>query len=224
MALSLNGALPFTGTYTIEGIALPATTTSNAYADTAFVSTNREVASVDAGADITVRPSTPVTLTALVSNPSGAGLAYAWTQIAGTSVALTSNGPTATFTAPSSTGALQFRVAISDGSPNVASDTVVVNVSTTSATPTPVAGAQSGRFAATPVFTSSGQALAVFRGGTVAQLEAAARAAQANGVWVQDASGGYQLLILNGATFLRDAFVARFAAGFAGDIAVTLVR
>ena len=224
MALSANGALPFTGAYAIEGIALPATTTSNAYADTPFVSTNREVASVDAGVDISVRPSTPVTLSALVSNPSGAGIAYAWTQIAGTSVALTSNGPTATFTAPSRTGALQFRVAISDGSPDVATDTVTVNVSTTSPTPTPVPVGQSGLFAAAPVFTSSGQALAVFRGGTIAQLEAAARAAQANGVWVQDASGSYQLLILGGATFIRDTFVARFPAGFPGDIAVTLVR
>jgi hypothetical protein len=41
---------------------------------------------------------------------------------------------------------------------------------------------------------------------------------------VQDASGAYQLLILGGATFIRDSFVARFPAGFAGVTAVTLVR
>lgn len=224
MALSLNGPQPFIGAYAIEGIALPPTTESNAYADTRFTSTNREAPGVDAGADISVRPGAPVTLSATATNPSGAGLAFTWTQTGGTSVALAANGPTATFTAPSRTGTLQFRIAVSDGSPSVATDTVTVRVSTSAATPAPVPVVQTGRFAAAPVFTASGQALAVFRSGTVDELEAAARSAQAGGVWVQDASGVYRLLILDGAVFIRQDFVARFPAGFAGDIAVTLVR
>jgi hypothetical protein len=224
MALTLNGPQPFVGLYTLEGVALPATTTPNAYADTSFLSTNREVASVDAGADVSVRPGTAVTLSAQATNPSGAGLSYAWSQVSGTAVAIASNGPTATFTAPTRTGTLQFRVAVTDGTPDVVMDTVSVTVSNSSPTPTPVAVVQTGRFASTPVFTGTGQALAVFRSGTVAQLEAAARGAGASGVWVQDSAGRYQLLILDGATFIRDSFVAQFPAGFPGDLAVTLIR
>ncbi|MDA0300974.1 MAG: hypothetical protein O2822_00460 [Chloroflexi bacterium] len=224
IALSLNGPRPFIGEYAIEGIALPPTGDANAYADTAFVSTNREAPGVDAGSDISVRPGAPVTLRAAATNPHGAGLSYTWTQTGGTTVALTPSGPTATFTAPARTGTLQFRVAVSDGSPAVATDTVSVLVSTSSPTPPPAPVVQTGRFAATPVFTAGGQALVVFRTGNVEQLEAAARSAQAGGVWVQDASGAYRLLILDGAAFIRQDFVARFPGGFPGDIAVTLVR
>ena len=122
--------IPGLGNYTIEGIALPATTTENAYADTPFRSTNRETASVDAGMDQSVRPGAAVTLNAAATNPNGAGLIYAWTQTAGTTVALASNGPTATFTAPSRIGALQFRVTVADGSPELPTDTVTMNVTT----------------------------------------------------------------------------------------------
>lgn len=226
LALSRSGPIPFIGTYTIEGIGLPATTEPGAYTGTPFTSTNREVASVDAGADLSVRPGTPVTLSAVVTNPTGAGLAYAWTQTGGTSVALASDGTRATFTAPSRTGTLEFRVAVSDGGA-IVTDTVRVTVSNNAgATPTPAPAPvqQTGRFAATPVFTPTGQALAVFRRGTVEQLEAVARDTGANGVWAQDASGRYQLLVLNGASFLRDQFIAQFPAGFTADTAVTLVR
>ena len=48
--------------------------------------------------------------------------------------------------------------------------------------------------------------------------------AGATGVWAQDAAGRYQLLVLNGASFLRDQFVAQFPGGFTADTAVTLVR
>lgn len=225
MALSRSGPIPFVGTYTIEGIALPATTEPGAYGGTPFTSTNREVASVDAGADLSVRPGAPVTLNAVVSNPTGAGLAYAWTQMGGTPVALASDGTRATFTAPSRTGTLEFRVSASDGGA-IVTDTVRVTVSNNAAstTPAPAPVQQTGRFASTPVFTPTGQALAVFRRGTVEQLEAAARGTGATGVWVQDASGRYQLLVLNGASFLRDQFVAHFPGGFTVDTAVTLVR
>jgi len=79
-------------------------------------------------------------------------------------------------------------------------------------------------FLATPVFSGNGQALAVFSGGTVADLERAAAAAHAAGVWAQDAGGAYRLLIVGGPAFTSDAFTASFPAGFASVTAVTLVR
>lgn len=241
MALSNNGPLPFVGSYTIENIALPAITTSNGYADQAFLSTNREMFSVDAGPDINVRPGAQVTLNATASSPNSTALSYNWTQIAGAQVVLSSNGGASTsFVAPPRTGSpLQFRVAVSDGTPEIVSDTVTVNITTSgstgpistppptvTSTPTPPVlppTGGTGNFAAPVVYAPSGQALVVFRGGTVAQLEAAARAANATGVWAQDASGSYQLLILGGAAFIRDAFIAKIPA-FAGDTAVTLIR
>ncbi len=242
LAVSNNGPVPFIDNYTIENIALPAITTSNGYANQAFISTNREMFSVDAGADINVRPSTQVTLSATASSPSSTNLSYNWTQISGTQVALSSNGgPTTGFLAPANRGTLQFRVAVSDGTPEIISDTVTVNVTTSgstgpistppptvTSTPTPPVTVlpptgSTGNFAAPVIYASSGQTLVVFRGGTVAQLEAAARAANATGVWAQDASGSYQLLIIGGATFIRDAFIAKVPT-FTTDTAITLVR
>lgn len=82
----------------------------------------------------------------------------------------------------------------------------------------------SDAFAAPPNFGPGGQAAAVFLGGSVAQLESAARATAANGVWVQDNGGVFQLLIVGGPAFLRDAFTSRFAGGFPSAVAVTLTR
>lgn len=79
-----------------------------------------------------------------------------------------------------------------------------------------------GTFAGTPNFGSGGQAAAVFLGGSVEQLEAASRAVGANGAWVQDGAGQFQLLIVDGPAFLRDAFVTRFPGGFTSALAVTL--
>lgn len=88
----------------------------------------------------------------------------------------------------------------------------------------PPTAAGAGVFAATPVFGPAGQALAVFLGGTTAQLEAAAAKATATGVWVQDPSRRFHLLVVNGPAFLRDDFVAAFPLGFPNTLAVTLVR
>ncbi|MGE3856644.1 MAG: LysM peptidoglycan-binding domain-containing protein [Dehalococcoidia bacterium] len=79
-------------------------------------------------------------------------------------------------------------------------------------------------FATAPIFAASGQASAVFLGRTVADLEAAARAAGATGAWVQDANGTFGLLVVGGPSFLRDQFAGLFPAGFGGVTAVTLVR
>ena len=82
----------------------------------------------------------------------------------------------------------------------------------------------SGTFAAAPVFGAAGQALVVFLGGSVGQLEAAATQERATGVWAQDAVGVYYLDVIGGPTFINAAFRARFATGFAGPTAVTLTR
>lgn len=80
-----------------------------------------------------------------------------------------------------------------------------------------------GAFASVPVFDMRGTALAVFLGGTVADLEAGAQQQGATGVWAQDATGGYQLLVVSGPTFLKAPFLAAFPQGVKST-AVTLVR
>ena len=81
-----------------------------------------------------------------------------------------------------------------------------------------------GAFAAPPVFgATNGQASVVFLGGTADQLITASTDARATGVWVQDADGGFQLLIVGGPSFMADAFRARFAVPFGGPVAVTLI-
>ena len=80
-----------------------------------------------------------------------------------------------------------------------------------------------GTFASAPAYSTSGQAAVVFRGGTVDQLEAAARLTSAGGVWAQSPNGAFQLLVVDGPAFLRDAFKAQFPAGFSFSTAVTLV-
>ena len=88
-------------------------------------------------------------------------------------------------------------------------------------TPTPVV---SGAFVRPVLFSSAGQSLAVFNGGSFDQLESAARSAGAAGVWVQDAGGRFRLLVVNGPGFLRDQFRAAFPDGLPTNFAVTLVR
>lgn len=91
-------------------------------------------------------------------------------------------------------------------------------------TPAAAASGGGGRFAAAPVFAAgSGLAAAVFMGGSLDQLVNAATDAQASGVWVQDAAGSFQLLIVNGPAFMTDAFRARVPGPFSGPVAVTLI-
>ncbi len=90
--------------------------------------------------------------------------------------------------------------------------------------PLPTVGVGLGLFAAAPSFSAGGQALVVFGGGSVAQLEVAAKAAGATGVWAQQANGTYRLLVIGGPTFVNDGFRAAFAAGFGAAAAITLTR
>lgn len=102
------------------------------------------------------------------------------------------------------------------GSPPVGAEQVM---------PVPPGG---GSFGGTVTFSDGGFAMAVYRG-SIDDLETAAGAAGATGVWVQDATGRFQLLPVRGPVFLRSGFAAAFpaAAGapaFAQMTAVTLVR
>ena len=79
-------------------------------------------------------------------------------------------------------------------------------------------------FARPPIFGPSGQALVVFLDGSQDRLEAAARAAGASGVWVQDEGGTFQLLAIGGPAFLGDQFRAKFPGGFTVSTSVLLVK
>lgn len=95
---------------------------------------------------------------------------------------------------------------------------------TTPVTPPPAAGGGTGAFVGTPTFSASGQALVIFGGGSVDQLESAAQGAKATGAWVQDASGAYRLLVVGGPAFLKDQFRAQFPGGLGVNVAATLTR
>ncbi|MDA0301551.1 MAG: IPT/TIG domain-containing protein [Chloroflexi bacterium] len=90
-------------------------------------------------------------------------------------------------------------------------------------TPPPAPGG-TGAFVGTPTFSASGQALVIFGGGTVDQLEAAAQGAKATGAWVQDGAGAYRLLVVGGPAFLKDRFKAQFPSGLGVNMAATLTR
>lgn len=96
-------------------------------------------------------------------------------------------------------------------------------VTTPPVTTPPVAGG-TGAFLVAPIFSTLGQALVIFGGGTVAQLEVAASAATAKGAWVQDPTGAYQLLVVGGPAFLKEQFQAKFAAGIAVNTPMALTR
>lgn len=81
-----------------------------------------------------------------------------------------------------------------------------------------------GVFVSSPIFDARGTGFAVFSGGSLVQLEAAAQGTGATGVWAQDATGAYQLLVVGGPAFLKAPFTAAFPSGFAGATALTLVR
>ena len=81
-----------------------------------------------------------------------------------------------------------------------------------------------GAFASAPIFNAAGQASVVFLGGDADELESAALGVGASGVWAQDTSGTFRLLVVGGPAFLKDAFRSAFPAGFPGATAVSLTR
>jgi hypothetical protein len=79
-------------------------------------------------------------------------------------------------------------------------------------------------FASAPEFTTDGYALAVFNGGSVAQLQAASAAVGATGAWVQDGTGGIVFIPTSIYNPLQRAIEARFPVGFRVATAITLVQ
>ena len=67
-------------------------------------------------------------------------------------------------------------------------------------------------------------ATAVFGGGSLDQLEVTAQRAGASGVWLQDSSGSFQLLVVGAPAFLKDGVKNAFPSGVPGFTAVTLTR
>ncbi len=118
-----------------------------------------------------------------------------------------------------SSGALSGWVAaqfLRTGEPT-ATPTVIVPTPTPTPTPT-------GTFAGTPVFSPTGQAFAVFHGGTIDQLESASMSIGATGIWAQEPGGTYQLLIVRGPAFANAPFRSAFPKGFGAATSLTLRR
>jgi len=85
----------------------------------------------NAGPDQNVLTNANVTLNGSGTDPEGAPITYLWSQIAGTTVALSSTtGASVTFTAPATTGSLTFQLLTNDGTQSGTADTVVINVGT----------------------------------------------------------------------------------------------
>ena len=101
---------------------------------------------------------------------------------------------------------------------------VATSVVTVTPTRAPVGAATGIGFVTTVRFAPTGQALTVYLGGSTENLDAAARAVGATGVWVQDRDGRFRLLLVSGPGFLCDEFRAAFPQGLSANIAVTLVR
>ena len=89
-------------------------------------------------------------------------------------------------------------------------------------TPAPTSGPGGGGFASAPAYSSSRVALAVFQGGSVEDLNVALVNAGARAAWVQTAAGEWRLYVAGG-TFVNDAFLDAFPAGFATATPMTLV-
>lgn len=88
----------------------------------------------------------------------------------------------------------------------------------------PAGRADGGRLVSAPVFDPSGVALAVFDAGSLAQIETAARAAGATGVWAQDGSGQFHALVIGAPAFVNADFRSALGGGFTTSTSVTLTR
>ena len=97
-------------------------------------------------------------------------------------------------------------------------------VATAAPTPPPVATI-TGTFVAPPVFPPTGSRLAqvVFRGGTVAQLDAALTSAGATGAWAQSSDRTFVLYVVGAPAFVNERFMRTFPTGFATTTALTVV-
>lgn len=73
-------------------------------------------------------------------------------------------------------------------------------------------------------FSASGVGMGVFAGGTVDGLAHAAGLHEADGVWVQDTDGMFQLLLTSGPAFLKEDFANHFSDEIPASTAVALLQ
>jgi subtilisin family serine protease len=88
-----------------------------------------QLPTADAGADITTNPGKNVPLSGRGSDPEGTPLTYLWTQLTGTPVTIRdATSANASFTAPSTTGTMSFRLRVTDAGGASGVDDVMVHV------------------------------------------------------------------------------------------------
>jgi hypothetical protein len=120
-------------------------------------------------------------------------------------------------------GCRHVPVVFSTGAP-VARATVATPTPTAPVSPTSPAAAKPALFTPMPAPGAWSTLSVVFVGGRPIDLEQAARDAGAAGVWVQDATGAFQLLVVGAPPFLRESFERAFPLNIQGPVAVTLTR
>ncbi|HEY3449988.1 MAG TPA: sugar-binding protein [Myxococcales bacterium] len=103
-----------------------------------FVASGNQPPVVEAGADQTVRlPASPVTFSAVASDPDGTLASYAWTSLSGGAAALAGAATSDLTVSGFGAGSYLFRVLVTDDQGATASDTVSLTVE-------PAAGADAG--------------------------------------------------------------------------------
>ena len=134
-------ALTFKLTVT-DNDGLKDTATANVNVNKAEITNTAPVA--DAGDNQLVAPSATVTLDGTGSSDPDTGDAiasYSWTKISGSDVTLSNaSSSSPTFTAPSSSGAIEFQLTVTDNGGLQGTDTVIINVSASNTAPDANAG------------------------------------------------------------------------------------
>ena len=111
--------------------------------------TNRTPAISSSSLNATVPAGRSATVAVTTSDPDNDPLTYTWTQTGGASVAITANGPSISFTAPSAGGTtLRFRVTARDRYLHAATGELVVSVVQADAPPTDAPYLEGLRFSA----------------------------------------------------------------------------
>lgn len=205
-------SLPFVGAFAIEGTALAAVTTANAYTGVRFLSTNvqNRRPTVDAGVDLYVLPGAEVVLTAAGKDADGDPLTYVWAQTAGAVVESVTSGAELRFVAGSEDVAqLTFVVTAIDPGVRYASDEVRVFVTTS---PPPMSTGV-GEILSGALPSQGGFGALLFGGGTTDQLLLAAGCAGSARFWVTE-NGRFVAHISGAAGFVN----AEWGALFVDDI------
>lgn len=209
---SSGTSLPFAGSYAIEGVDLPAITTSNGYAGRAFVSSNVLGASVppsvNAGPDRTVAPGEVVTLSAQAYGVTD----VFWIQESGPSIATpVVQGSVMTFVAPTEPGAyLSFQV-IGNLNGSLLTDSIGITVQAPPAEPAPVT--PSATIVSGTVF-HGGVSIIVFSGGTTEELVSAIGCPLPTlAMWASSPTGTLVQYTVGRPAFVNASWTGLFPAG-----------